>query len=303
MLDLSDVRAFARIAELGSLSGSARALGAAKSSVSRSLLRLETALGSVLVERSTRRLRLTDAGRLFLPHALRILNDVEEAEAALGQLAGAPRGTLRVRAPYSFIMGALVPMLPAFLQRYPHVDVAFEPDTGWSELVAGEADLIFRIGPLPDTPMVARRLATVELWTCASPGYVAARGSPSQPADLAGHDIISLSGPQASWSFCDAWGTVEEVKLRVRSVVPDPALIQGVLTAGAGIGQLPDYMAADAIRKGELLRVLPQAGPATSDAFALYPSHRSLSAKVRVFIDAVVVQVTARRAAFARSVL
>ena len=303
MMDLFDVRAFARIAELGSLSGSARALGAPKSSVSRSLARLEAALGSVLVERSTRRLRLTDAGRLFLPHALRILGDVEEAEAALGQFAWAPRGTLRVRAPYAFIRGALTPMLPAFLQRYPDVDVVLELDAGWSGLVTGEADLIIRIGPLPDTAMVARRLATIELWTCASPGYVAARGAPSCPADLAGHDIVGLCGPQASWSFHNAAGWTEEVRLRVRSVVPDPALIQGILTEGAGIGQLPDYMAADAIRKGELLRILTHAGAATSDAFVLYPSHRSLTAKVRVFIDALVVQVAARRAAFAKSTL
>lgn len=301
MMDLFDVRVFARIAELGSLSGSARALGAPKSSVSRSLVRLETALGSTLVERSTRHLRLTDAGRLFLPHALRILDDVEEAEATLGQFAGAPRGTLRVRAPYAFMLGVLTPMLPAFLKRHPEVDVIFEPDAGGSDLVAGEADLIVRVGPLPDTTMIARRLATIELWTCASPSYVAARGSPSQPADLAGHDIVSLSGPQSSWSFRDAGGRMEEVKLRVRLVVPDPALIQGILAAGAGIGQLPDYMAADAIRRGDLLRVLSQAGAATSDAFALYPSHRSLSAKVRVFIDALVIQVAAGRSAFARS--
>lgn len=99
MMDLFDIRVFTHIAELGSLAGSARALGAPKSSVSRSLMRLEAALGSVLVERSTRHQHLTDAGRLFLPHALRILDDVEEAEVALGQFAGAPRGTLRVGAP------------------------------------------------------------------------------------------------------------------------------------------------------------------------------------------------------------
>ena len=301
MFDLFDLRAFTRVSELGSVSGSARALGAPKSSVSRSLSRLETALGSVLVERSTRRLRLTDAGALFLPHALRILDDVAEAEAVLGQFAGVPRGTLRVSAPYAFIVGALTPMLPAFLQRYPEVDVVLETDMSWIGLTPGDADLLIRIGPLHDTAMVARRLATVELWTCASPGYVAARGSPSGVADLAAHDIVGLTGPSVSWSFRLAEGRVEDVTLQTRAVVPDPALIQGVLAAGAGIGQLPDYMAAEAIGKGDLVRVLAQVGPATSDAFVLYPSHRSLSAKVRVFIDALVTCVAERRTAFAGS--
>ncbi len=302
MLELTDVRVFARVAELRSISGSARALGAPKSSVSRSLSRLEAALGSVLVERSTRRLRLTDAGRLFLPHALRILNEVEEAEATLGRFAGTPYGTLRISAPYAFTLGAMIPMLPAFLARYPDVGVVFERDLNWTDVSAGHADLIIRVGSLPDTAMIARRLATVELWTCASPGYVAARGSPACEADLAAHDIVGLTGPTVSWSF-RAGGQMKEVKLPTRAVIPDPVLIQGVLAAGGGIGQLPDYMAAEAIRKGELLRVLPQVGPATSDAFALYPSHRSLPAKARVFLDALAADIAARRSAFARSVL
>ncbi len=302
MFDLFDLRAFTRVAELGSVSGSARALGAPKSSISRALARLEAARGSGLGARSARRLRLTDAGTLFLPHALRILDDVAEAEAALGRFAGVPRGTLRVSAPYSFTIGALTSMLPAFLQRYPEVDVVLETDTNWSGLAPGDADLLIRIGPLPDTAMVARRLASVELWTCASPGYLTARGSPLGVEDLAGHDIVGLTGPKVSWSFRGADGRMQAVTLRTRTVAPDPALVHGVIAAGAGIGQMPDYMAAEAIAKGELVRVLADVGPASSDAFALYSSHRSLSAKVRVFIDALVVGVAARRIAFARSV-
>ena len=300
MIDLSDLRAFARIAELGSISSSARALNAPKSSVSRSLARLEAVLGSVLVERSTRHLRLTDAGRLFFPHAQRILGDVEEAEAALGSLAGVPRGTLRVKAPYSFTLGALAPMLPAFLSRYPDVHVVLEMENSRTEMMDGEPDLIVRVGPLPDSTMIARRLVTIQLWTCASPAYVARRSAPSRIAELAGHDIVGAVDRTITWSFHGGDDRLEEVRLEPRTVVPDAALMRVVLAGGGGIGQLPDFMAAEAIGKGELVRILPQLRPDTIDVHALYPSHRSLSSKVRVFIDSLVMATLAQRAAFTR---
>ncbi len=286
MIELADVRAFVRVAELHSISASARAMGAPKSSISRAVSRLEDAIGSTLVERSTRRLRLTDAGHLLLPHALRIMNEVEDAEAALGRLVGTPQGTLRVSAPYAFALGAVTSMLPAFLARYPAVNVVLLPDASWTDLAAGDADLIIRITPLPDTSMVARRLGTVELWTCASPGYLAARGSPGSVSDLAEHDIVGLAGPEVTWSFRNAAGRMEDIVLHTRVALPDPALVQSALAGGAGIGQLPEYMADEAIRRGELTRILADIGPATSDAFALYPSHKGLSIKARVFLDA-----------------
>ena len=295
VIELADVRAFVRVAELHSISASARAMGAPKSSVSRALSRLEDAIGSTLVERSTRRLRLTDAGELLLPHALRIINEVEEAEAAVGQLVGTPQGTVRVSAPFAFALGALTVMLPDFLARYPAVDVVLLPDAGLADLSAGDADLIVRIAPLPDTSMVAHRLGTVELWTCASPSYLAAHGTPDSVSDLAEHNIIGLTGPEVTWSFRNAAGRMEDVVLHARVVLPDPALIQSALTRGLGIGQLPEYMADDAIRRGELSRILPEVGPAMSVAFALFPSRKGLPIKARVFLDALAAHVASRR--------
>ena len=300
MMDLSDVHAFLRVAKLRSISGAARALHAPKSSVSRALVRLEAAVGSTLVERSTRQLRLTDAGHLLVPHAERIMTEVDEAQAALGRFAGTPQGTLRVSVPYAFALGALAPMLPAFLARYPDVDVVLEHDVNWADVMVEDADLFIRLSPLPQTAMVGRRVATVELWTCASPSYVAARGCPASVADLTAHDIIGLAGPELKWSFRNGAGRMEEVALRPRAVLPDTALIQSVLTNGAGIGQLPDYMVAEAVSRGELTRILPGLGPATAEAFALYPSHRGLPVKARVFIDALVAHVSARRTKLVR---
>ena len=298
MLDLVDLRAFARIAERGSVSDAARALKAPKSSVSRSLARLEAAVGIVLVERSTRHLRLTEAGLLFHPYALRILGDVEEAETALGSLAGEPRGTLRVNAPYAFTHGLLAPMLPPFIARHPEVRVVLELDDRRIDMLAEQADLVIRIGPLAPSGLIARRVAALELWVCASPAYLAARGTPGCVAELGRHDIVGRIDRVTSWTFRKPDGGTETVEIHPRTVVPDPASQRVVLAGGAGIGRLPDFLAAEAIVRGELVRVLDGLLPDTVEVHALYPSHRSLSAKVRVFIDALVAHLAATRSGF-----
>lgn len=286
MFDLGDLRAFARIADLGSLSGAARALGMPKSSASRSLARLEAATGTALIERSTRIVRLTDAGRLLQRHARRILADVSEAEAALSGLAGAPRGTLRVSVGFTFAAGPLAPMLPRFLARYPEVRVVLTIENRNVDLLAEEFDIAIRIGPLPDSDLIARRLTTVALWTCASPAYLAARGTPAAVDDLRAHELIGRLDRTATWRFRAPGGALQEVEVAPGTVIPEPAVLKTVLIGGAGIGRLPDFHAADAVADGTLVRLLPGCGGDAVDVHALYPSHRSLSAKVRVFIDA-----------------
>ena len=286
MFDLADLRAFARIADLGSLSAAARALGMPKSSASRSLARLEAATGSSLIERSTRHLRLTDAGRLLQRHARRILDDVSEAEDALTGLVGVPRGTLRVSVGFTFATGPLAPMLPGFLARYPEVRVALAIDNRNVDLLAEDLDVAIRIGSLPDSDLVARRLTTIALWTCASPAYLAARGTPATVEDLRSHELIGRVDRKAAWRFRAPGGVLKEIEVVPGTVIPEPAVLQAVLIGGAGIGRLPDFCAADAVTNGTLVRLLPEYGDDAVDVHALYPSHRSLSAKVRVFIDA-----------------
>lgn len=182
-MELSDLRAFARIVELSSISAAARTLALPKSTVSRALTRLEREVGAVLVNRSTRHLRLTDAGRLFRPYALRILIDVEEAGTALDGFAGAPRGTLRISAPVALSVALLAPMLPAFLAEHPEVRVVLEVENRRADMPVEEIDLLIRVGPLADSDLVARRLMTTEAWTCASPAYLAARSArPASPS-------------------------------------------------------------------------------------------------------------------------
>lgn len=285
-MELSDVRAFARIAELGGVSAAARALSLPKSTISRSLMRLEAAIGSVLVERSTRHLRLTDAGILFRPYAERILADVDEASTALDGFGGAPRGTLRGNAPFTFAVGLLAPMLPAFLARYPDVRVILDVENRIIDMPVEAADLVIRIGSLPDTDLIARKLTTIELWACASPSYLAARGTPSSVADLRNHELIAGFDRTMKWTFQMRDGSIDTIEVRPSNVIPEPAALEIVLAGGAGIGRLPDFLAKEPVTNGRLVQLFPETRSDRIDVHALYPSHRSLSAKVRVFIDA-----------------
>lgn len=288
MLELSHLHVFSRIASIGSISGAARSLGMPKSSVSRALVKLEQDIGAVLIERSTTALRLTDAGRLLLRHANRILDDVGEAENAIGGMIGVPRGDLRISAPFTFATGPLAPMLPGFMAQYPDVRVILKVDNRNVDLLTEDVDVAIRIGPLADSELIARRLAILDLLPCASPAYLAAHGVPVVPEDLATHAIIGHSDRQPSWKFTALTGTICVVTLQPIAVIPEPDIMRTLLIAGAGIGLLPNFHAKDAVENGKLVRVLDEWTSGRVDVHALYPSHRSLSAKVRVFIDALI---------------
>ena len=288
MFDLTDLRAFARIAELGSISGAARSLRMPKSSASRALVRLEEAIGAVLIERSTRHLRMTDAGLLLQRHARRILDDVGEAENAIGGLVGQPRGNLRVSVPFTFATGPLADALPAFLAMYPDVRVLLTIDNRVVDLLSEDYDVAIRIGPLPDSELIAKRLTTFELWPCASPRYLDQHPPIAKPADLTTHTIIGHRATKEIWPFRSQGGAKRDVEIETKTVAPEPDVVRTLLLAGAGIGILPDFHALKAIASGELVRVLADYEHQSVDVHALYPSHRSLSAKVRVFVDALV---------------
>lgn len=294
MLDFIQLRTFARIADLGSISGAARALGMPKSSVSRLLVRLEEAVGTALIERSTRHLRLTDAGRLLHRHTGRILDDVSEAESAVGRLIGRPSGTLRLSVGFTFAAGPLAPMLPGFLRNYPEVRVVLIVDNRPVDLLTEDIDVSIRIGPLSDSELIARKLGRIELWPCASPAYLVERGQPTTVEELLNHVLIAHTDRQTPWRVRTSSGEIRELVTEPGTVIPEPAVAKIMLIGGAGIGWLPDFDARDAVASGTLIRVLPDHPVDSVDIHALYPSHRSLSAKVRVFIDALAAHLGAR---------
>jgi DNA-binding transcriptional LysR family regulator len=297
-MELADIRAFARIADLGSVSAAARSLDLPKSTVSRALARLELFVGATLVDRSTRHLRLTDAGVLFRPYATRILADVDEAGTALDNFAGAPRGTLRVSAPFTFVVAILSPMLPSFFARYPEVRVILDVENRVIDMPLEPADLVIRAaGTLPDSDLIARHLLTTEAWTCASPGYLARCGVPASIAELSRHALIAYADLPTTWTYRMPDGATQQVEFSPTNAVSDSAALQPVLVGGGGIGRLPDFSARDAVDRGELVRLFPEAQGDMFGVHALYTSHRSLSAKVRVFIDALIDYIHAEHSA------
>lgn len=284
-MELSDLRAFARIADLMSVSAAARALGLPKSGVSRALARLERQVGAVLVDRSTRHLRLTDAGTLFRTHTLRILAEVEEADAAMEALSGHPSGTLRVSLPFTIAATLVSPMLPGFIAAFPQVRVVLVVENRFIDMPAEPIDLVIRVGPLADSDLIARRLLSSETWLCASPSYLARRGTPIRVTDLCNHTLIGYREQTALYRDGNA-GAKGTAELSPGVVVSDSVALLPAVLGGAGIAQLPDFLAGSHVANGSLIRLWPFVRGDEVAIHVLYPSVRALSAKVRVFIDA-----------------
>ena len=225
---------------------------------------------------------------MFRPHALRILADVDEAGTALDGFAGVPRGTLRVSVPFTLAVALVSPMLPSFLATYPEVRVVLDVENRIIDMPVEAADLVIRVGVLPDSDLIARHLMTTEVWTCASPGYIEKHGSPVNVGDLGGHTLISGFDRLTTWSYQFPDGRTEVMEFRPADVISDSAVLEPVLNGGAGIGRLPDFLGRKSVASGHLVRLLSDTRGDTFDIHAIYASHRSLSAKVRVFIDALV---------------
>ncbi|MGY2284492.1 LysR family transcriptional regulator [Pseudomonas gingeri] len=286
MFEINDLRAFIRIADLKSVSAAAKSLGAPKSSVSRSMARLEHMAGAALVERSSRHLRLTDAGHLLYPQALRILENVEIAMSTMVDHAGVPSGVLRINAPCAFSRCIIAPMLPSFLKRYPSILVEIVATDERINMLSGEFDITIRIGTMADSLLVARRIRSTELWTCASPRYLSECGTPLTLKDLLNHNLIGRADRLLSWFAGDtASGKLTSDNLGRVSTL-DSDIVEKILINDGGIGLLPDYLARSAVARGELVRLFTERPALSVEVYAVYADHHSLSTKVRVFIDA-----------------
>lgn len=286
MLDLDAVSVFAQVVESGSFAAAARDLGLSRSSVSKQVGRLEEELGARLLNRTTRRVSLTEAGRTFYRGGLDALAAAEAAQAAVSRLTQAPRGRLRVSAPVSFSVRHLAPLVAGFLARYPEITLDLALSDRRVDLVEEGFDLAIRIGVLDDSSLIARKLAPSPLLLCAAPAYLAQRGTPGEPADLAGHDCLLYSHEEGAvrWRF---HGPAGERRVRVtgRLRADNGDLLRRAARDGAGIALLPRFIAGADIDAGALTRLLPQWDcPSASAVYAVYPS-RQISPKVRVWID------------------
>jgi DNA-binding transcriptional LysR family regulator len=254
--------------------------------VSQHLARLERELGVTLLVRSTRRMALTEAGARFHADCERILRDTEAAIERLGENRGTPRGTLRLTAPVNYGTSVVAPALAGFLQRHPDVHAELVLDDGISDLIGGRFDLAIRGGPLRDSGLRAVRLAGFRQLLVAAPCYLAARGRPRRPAELARHDAILLSvlSSPARWTFTARNGTQTRVRLAPRAQADAAAAVHAMALAGAGVAVLPDFMVDADLAAGRLEHLLPTQRLPEGCFHAVYAGLQA-PAKVRAFIE------------------
>lgn len=283
---LEAMSVFVAAVEGGSLSAAGRKLGMPLATVSRKLSDLETHLRARLLHRSTRKLALTEAGRDYYASCKRILEDVGEAERDASGEYSEPRGELTVAAPIVFGRLHLLPVIAQFLQAYPQVDVRLVQGDRISNLVEEHLDLALRIGVLPDSSLTATALGRVRRVCCASPGYLARRGVPSQPEDLGGHDCVSFASLDAAdhWRFAKA-GDDRIVKVNPRLLVNTAEAAIDAAIAGVGITRVLSYQVAAPIREGRLQRLLSAHEAEPMPVHLLFDGRRRLPLKLRAFVD------------------
>ena len=283
---VGDVRAFIRVAEAGSFTIAAERMGLSRSAIGKCVARLEEGLASRLLQRTTRHVSLTEEGRIFYDCALRIVAEVEEAEEALQKHRQAPRGRLRVDVPVAFGRQHVLPLLQAFLNKWPDlaVDVTFSDD--YVDVVREGVDVAIRIGGNDDSRLVRRVLAPHRLVTCASPAYLEKHGTPRAPADLAHHRTrVFLHGGRAvPWRY-RIDGVDRDVLLGGKVRLGDTAALRDAALAGHGLVQLGAFLVGAHLRRGELVPVLGPYGREEPPICAVYPSRRHVPPKVRVFLD------------------
>lgn len=292
MDDINAYLVFARVVEEGSFTAAAERLGESKSAVSKQIGRLEDSLGTRLLNRTTRRMSLTEAGAIFYERVRRVVEEVEEARIAVSQLQAAPRGTLRVSAPVSFGMTHVAPMLPLFMARYPdlHVDIALTDHQ--VDLVEDGIDVAIRIGALTDTSLIARRIREYRRLIVASPDYWRKHGMPEHPNDLGDHNCLTyayLLGGR-TWRLRAPDGTEIAVRVGGSMNANNGELLMSAAEAGLGIIQSPSFICDQAVAAGRLVPALEDYEFEPVGLHAVFPHARNLSTKVRVFVDFLVQQ-------------
>lgn len=277
---------FVEIVKTGSLATTAERLGLSPSMVGKHLNALEARLGVKLLHRTTRRHQLTEAGALYFDRCKDILSRVETADDDAAALRGNPAGLLRIAAPISFGVTQLAPAVAAFLAQHPNVDIELVLTDAPIDPIAAEVDLAFRIGPLADSSLVARPLPTYyHMVVCASPEYLARRGTPATPEELLGHDCLGHTrwGPRHTWRFEGPDRPIEvPVVYRLRAD-NGPALREAAL-AGAGVLLQPLGLVKADLEAGRLRRLLGEYLSHGRDLYLLYARDRDAPAKLRTFI-------------------
>ncbi|MDR6293395.1 MULTISPECIES: LysR family transcriptional regulator [Inquilinus] len=278
---------FVAVVAKGSFTRAAETLDTSPANVTRYVNELEAHLATRLLNRSSRRLSLTEAGEALVERARGILDEVAETEAIASSAALSPRGRLRLNAPLSFGMLHLAPLWPRFLARYPEIELDVDLIDRVVDLVGEGYDLAVRISRVGSQALVGRKLAASRNIVCASPDYIARRGAPAVPADLLGHDCVGYSGAATAdeWHLVDGSGRPHAVKVPCVMHSNNGDTVRAAALAGLGVIWQPTFLIGDDLRQGRLIPLLPGHRMPDIDVLAVYPSRRHLSAKVRVMVD------------------
>ena len=287
----ADLGFFSALAGAGSLSAAARELGVTTPAVSKHLAQMEARLGVTLVIRTTRRMSLTPEGEIYLEHARRILGEIDGMEEVLGAGKATPKGLLRVNATLGFGRSHVAPLISRFVRKFPAVEVQLQLSVNPPPLTEDAFDVCIRFGAPPDTRVIARRIAPNRRLLCASPAYLARRGVPKSPKDLANHNCIGIrQGEEAYgvWRLASGRGkgaSIEAIKTRGNLATNDGEIAVNWALDGHGILMRAEWDIERYLRNGRLVQVLPQYSTPDADIHAVYPQRLQLASRVRAFVD------------------
>lgn len=283
----ADMEMLLAVVETGSISAAAERLKVAKSAVSRRLAELETRLGVELLHRTTRRMALTDSGRAFYERSQRILADLDEAEREVSSAHAAIRGKLKVALPLGFGLLHLAPLITEFMALHPGLEFDLDFNDRHIDLMQEGFDLAIRIARLPDSSLIARRLAPIRHLPCASPAYLARHGVPARPADLAQHAGLAYSNlaNPGLWTYVGPDGQPGSIQVPVRLSANNGDFLCRAAMAGEGIMLSPTFYLRQALDSGQLVGFLTDHAWPELNAYAVYPPTRHLSRRVRAFVD------------------
>ena len=285
----ASVTAFVRVAESGGFSAAGRRLNLSKATLSDQVQALENAFGVRLLNRTTRRVSLTEIGRSYYERCVQILHDLEEADEIAGAQQATPRGQLRVHCQHGVVQ-FVTPVVVDFLAHYPEASVDLRSGHAMIDIVEEAFDLAISPFPPPDATLVRRRLATFSLVLCGAPAYLEKHPAPQSPADLAGHNCLRypyVPSPD-EWHFVDANGNPVVVRISGSLISSSPDTGRAAAVAGIGLVLTAPFMVADLLESGALVPLLPGYRTQELEINAFYPHRRHLSAKVRAFIDMLV---------------
>jgi len=286
-MDLNDIIVFTKVVETKSFTGAADALGLPKSTVSRKLAQLEERLGVRLVQRTTRKLALTEIGEAYYERCSRIVSDIHAAEQLVTDMQATPRGRLRITASVDFSTRYLGEIVAAFLAEHPDINVELEGTDRVVDLIDEGFDLAVRFGPMPESTLIARRIAGVALVLCASPSYLAKRGTPTMIDELDEHDhiLFTPSSRNQAWTLVGPGEATYEFGRPARFASNNFGSVVDVARAGTGITLISEFMIGDDFKKGTLVPVLPEWRTRPSEVHAVYPARQNLPPRLTLFLD------------------